>query len=166
MGKAFEKQTKTIEGQGEKQINALADLKPKEIKPRETKPNEYSDYFFNGLAKIRESYEPVDFDDVTCNFKGLRIPSLSFSKCKGLLYIFKSIYNGYVTLEYAEKEQIELRKDLGCIKQGDPRDKSEEQKKTINNIKNPYNSREEVAKMFNNYARNMSRNIYGSKKGD
>ena len=30
LGKAFEKQTKTIEDQGKKQIDALADLKPKE----------------------------------------------------------------------------------------------------------------------------------------
>ena len=44
LGKAFEKEIKTIEDQGEKQIDALADLKPKEIKPRETKPNEYADY--------------------------------------------------------------------------------------------------------------------------
>ena len=36
LGKAFEKQTKTIEDQGKKQIVALANLKPKEIKPRET----------------------------------------------------------------------------------------------------------------------------------
>ena len=34
LGKAFKKQTKTIEDQGKKQIDALADLKPKEIKPR------------------------------------------------------------------------------------------------------------------------------------
>ena len=38
LGKAFEKQIKTIEDQGKKQIDALADLKPKEIKPRKTKP--------------------------------------------------------------------------------------------------------------------------------
>ena len=38
------KQIKTIEDQGKKQIDALADLKPKEIKPRETKPNTYSEY--------------------------------------------------------------------------------------------------------------------------
>ena len=38
--KAFEKQIKTIEDQGKKQIDALADLKPKEIKPRRTKPRE------------------------------------------------------------------------------------------------------------------------------
>ena len=62
LGRAFEKQTKTIEDQGKKQIDALADLKPKEIKPRETKPNKYGDYFPDGLAKIRESYKPIDFN--------------------------------------------------------------------------------------------------------
>ena len=69
LGKAFEKQIKTIEDQGKKQIDALADLKPKEIKPRETKPNKYGDYFIDGLAKIRESYKPIDFNDLTYNFK-------------------------------------------------------------------------------------------------
>ena len=65
-------------------------------------------------------------------------------------------------LEDVEKEQKDLKRDLGRIKQGDPRDKSKEQKKTINNIKNLYESREEVVKMFNDYAKNMSRNIYDS----
>ena len=34
LGKTLEKQTKTIQDQGKKQIDALADLKPKEIKPK------------------------------------------------------------------------------------------------------------------------------------
>ena len=69
LGKAFEKQTKTIEDQGNKKIDALVDLKPKEIKPRETKSNEYRDYFLNGLAKIRKSFKPANFYDLTYNFK-------------------------------------------------------------------------------------------------
>ena len=78
LGKAFEKQTKTIENQGKKHVHALADLKPKEIKPSEKKPNEYGDYFLNGLARMRESFEPFDFYDVTYNFKDLRFPSIIF----------------------------------------------------------------------------------------
>ena len=163
MGKAFEKRTKTIENQEKKQIDALANLKPKKIKPRETKPNKYGDYFIDGLAKIQESYKPVDFNDLTCNFTDLRIP-VGFIKFKGPLHVFKSIHNGDIPLEDIEKEQIEVKRDLGHIKQGDPRDKSEEQNKTIGNIKNLYNSREEVVKMFNDYTRNMSRNIYDSKQ--
>ena len=66
---------------------------------------------------------------------------------------FKSIHNGDITLEDAEKQEMELTKDL------------QEQKKTINSIKNLCNSREEVFKMFNDYAKNVSRNIYDSKQG-
>ena len=80
------------------------------------------------------------------------------------MHIFKSIHNGDIPLQDLEKEQVELKRDLGCIKRGDPKDKSKEQKKTIYNIKNLYNSREEVFKMFNDYARNMSRNSYDSKQ--
>ena len=58
--------------------------------------------------------------------------------------MFKSIHDGNITLEDVEKEKIELKRDLGRIKQGDPKDKSQEQKKTINNIKNLYKSREKV----------------------
>ena len=92
------------------------------------------------------------------------IPPVGFIKFKGPLHIFKNICNGYTPLENIEKEQIELKRDLGRIKQGDPRDKSEEQKKTMDNIKTLYNSREEVVKMFNDYARNMSKNIYDLKQ--
>ena len=112
-----------MEDQGNKQIDALADLKPKEIKPRETKTNKYGDYFIDGLARIREFYKPIDFNDLTYNFKDLRILSVGFIKFKGPLHIFKSIHNGDIPLEHIEKEQIELKRDLGCIKQGDPRDK-------------------------------------------
>ena len=80
------------------------------------------------------------------------------------MHIFKSIYNDDTPLEDIEKEQIEFKWDLGRIKQGDPIDKSEEQKKTIDNIKNLYNSRQEFVQMFNDYASNMSRNIYDSKQ--
>ena len=71
-----------------------------------TKPNEYGDYFLNGSAKIRESYELVDFHDVAYNFKDLSIPSVSFSKFKGPMHLFKRIYNGDISLEDVEKEQI------------------------------------------------------------
>ena len=57
MGKAFEKQIKTIEDQGEKQIDALKDLKPKEqTKPIEDKSNNQSKAtaIFNDLINKRK----------------------------------------------------------------------------------------------------------------
>ena len=80
------------------------------------------------------------------------------------MHIFKSVHNGIVTLEEIEKEQIELKRDLGYIKQGYPKNRSKEQKKTINNIKNLYDSREKVVQLFKDYAKNISRNIYDLKQ--
>ena len=102
LGKSFEKQIKTIEDQGKKQIDALADLKPKEIRPRDTKPNKYGGYFIDGLAKIRESYKPIHFNNSTYNFKDLKIPPVGFIKFKDPLHIFKSICNDDTTLEDTE----------------------------------------------------------------
>ena len=59
MGKAFEKQIKTIEDQGKKQVDALKDLKPKEqTKPIEDKPNNQSKatIMFNDLINKRKKY--------------------------------------------------------------------------------------------------------------
>ena len=72
LGKAFEKQTKTIKDQGEKQADDLKPLKPKELKPKETKPIEYDNYFINGLAKIRDSTKTIDFNNLTYNLQVLQ----------------------------------------------------------------------------------------------
>ena len=80
------------------------------------------------------------------------------------MHIFKSIHNGYIPLEIVENEKKELKEELGHTKQGNPKNRSEEQQITIDTIENLHNPRQEVAKMLNAYARNMSRNIYDSKQ--
>ena len=93
MGIAFEKQAKTIEDQGEKQVNALKyleSLKPKKLK--EAKPIEYcdyGDYFLKGLAEIRKNKQPIDLLDLTYNFKDPKIAPISFIKVK---IIFSKVY--------------------------------------------------------------------------
>ena len=54
LGKAFEKQTKTMKDPGEKQIEALTNLKLKEIESNKTKPNKYNDFF-----KARKSQKMI-----------------------------------------------------------------------------------------------------------
>ena len=112
LGKAFEKQTKTIEEQAEKQ----------------TKPNEYGDYFLNGLAKIRESSMAIDFNNSTYFYKGNSAP-IKFIGLEGQLNIFKNIYKGEKTLEDIEKEQVKFRRYLGDIKQGNPKKKDQKNNK-------------------------------------
>ena len=72
------------------------------MKPRETKPNEYGDYFLNGLAKIRESHEPIDFNNLIYHFKNPNISPRNFSEFKGPMHIFKTIHNGNITLDDIE----------------------------------------------------------------
>ena len=75
MGKAFDKQIKTIEDESRKQVNALENLKPKEErKPIEDKSNNKSKSktIFNELINKRkelmiELYDSVDYKKL--NFK-------------------------------------------------------------------------------------------------
>ena len=60
LGKVFERQTKTIEDQGKKQVDALESLKPKEVKSEKTKPIDYDDYYIDRLAEIRKQYKKID----------------------------------------------------------------------------------------------------------
>ena len=157
LGKAFEKQTKTIEDQGKRQVDALLALKPKQIKPKEIKSDDkFSNYFINELAKIRKSYEPIDFNDLTYYLKDSRIAPVNFVEFKGPMHIFKIIHNGDKTLEDMEKEQEKFREKLSYIKQGNPKNRSQKQQNTIFKIANLYNSRRDVVEMFNNYARKIS----------
>ena len=78
MEKAFEKQIKTIEDQGEKQIDALKDLKPKEqTKPIEDKSNNKSKaviIFDNLINKrkglMKELYDSLDYDNLKFEYIG------------------------------------------------------------------------------------------------
>ena len=72
LGKAFEKQIKTIEGQCKKQMDALENLKPKEqTKPIEDKSNNQSKatIIFNELINKRKElmnklYDSVDYNNL------------------------------------------------------------------------------------------------------
>ena len=62
MGKAFEKQIKTIEDQGQKQVDALENLKPKEeTKSIKDKSNNQSKaaIIFNKLINERKNNERI-----------------------------------------------------------------------------------------------------------
>ena len=104
------------------------------------------------MAEIRDSTKSIDFNNLTYNFKGDGSP-ISFIGFKGPLYIFKSIYNGDISLEDVEKDKKTYKYY-----------KSPEQLNTIKSIKNLYESREKVVQLFNNYAKNMYKNIYKSKQ--
>ena len=76
LGKAFDKQIKTIEDQGKKQLDALEKLKREETKPIEDTPNNQSTatIIFNDLISKRKElisklYDSVDYNDL--NFEDI-----------------------------------------------------------------------------------------------
>ena len=109
LGKDFEKQVKTIEDQGKKQIEALENLKLKEIIQDKTKPIEYNNYFIDELAKIQKSIKPIDFNDLIYYYKGSNEP-INFNEYKGMINIFKKIHGGDKTVEDIEQEQNKFKK--------------------------------------------------------
>ena len=71
LGKAFDKQIKTIEDQGKKQVDALEKLRPKETKPIEGTPNNQSKAatIFNELINKRKElmnqlYDSTDYNNL------------------------------------------------------------------------------------------------------
>ena len=78
MGKAFEKQIKTIEDQGKKQVDALENLKPKEeTKPIKDTSNNQSraTIIFNDLINKRKElmnklYDSVDYNNLKFEYVG------------------------------------------------------------------------------------------------
>ena len=78
LGKAFDKQIKTIEDQGKKQVDALEKLKPKEeTKPIENKSNNQSKAatIFNELISKRKElinklYDSVDYNNLKFEYVG------------------------------------------------------------------------------------------------
>ena len=109
LGKAFEKQIKTIEDQEEKQINALKVLEPKAIesgcnnKPVITKEiyDQILEERMNETLKMRGK---IDFNNLTYNFKG-QTTSINFGKFGGPMYIYGHMKNGDTTLQQVEKQQ-------------------------------------------------------------
>ena len=97
------------------------------MEPKKTRPIEVNNYSFDGLAEIRRSIIPIDFENLIYRFKDPNLAPISFIGFRGPNHIFKSIHDGDMALEDVEKDQTRLKSDLGHINQG-PKNK-----KTKNN---------------------------------
>ena len=77
LGKALDKQIKTIDDQGKKQVDALGKLKPEETKPIEDSPNNQSraKIIFNDLISKRKElmsklHDSVDYNNLNFEYVG------------------------------------------------------------------------------------------------
>ena len=90
---------------------------------------------------MRNSTKKILSNNLKYTFKDPNINPIDFIGFKCPLYIFKSIYDGNITLENVEKDQIKLKSDLGYIKQGNRKNRSKEQ----TNATNLYELREKLS---------------------
>ena len=148
MGKASEKQIKTIEDQGQKQVKALENLKPKEqTKPIEDKSNNQSKAaaILNDLINKRKKVMSEFYDSVECNnLKFEYVGStkdVSFYEYKVSKELFNVIKNNLIKFGEVKNKQNEFLNKLSNIKIGKTAD---EQKEVINNLEKFYNSREQI----------------------
>ena len=112
LGKAFEKQIKTIEDQGKKQVDALENLKPKEeTKPIEDKSNNQPKpkIIFNLLMK---DYNNLKFEYVSPT------KDVSFYEYKDSKELFNAIKNNQIKFSDVKNKQNEFLNKLSNVKIG------------------------------------------------
>ena len=126
LGKAFEKQIKTIKDQGEKQIKAIQD------QGKTNKKNTYDAEDTRLISKQREIFielvderlekvtyldKKVDSDDLIYRYTG-NTTDAKFDKFDNALNIIDKIQNGEISLTDVKNNQEKFKSYLGEIKRG------------------------------------------------
>ena len=169
-GKAFDKQIKTIEDQGKKQVDALKILEPKEIesasnnKPVITKEI-YDKTLVERMDEILEMSREISYNKLVYNFKGPTSP-ISFTKFGGPMYTYNQLKNGDTALQEVGKQQKDFKKELNEITLRNPKHKSDNQLYVIKNVKNLYDSRQKIINLLNDNLKIRSEAIYKSKQNE
>ena len=172
--KAFDKQIKTIEDQGKKQVDGLENLKPiegsKAIKyddeSLKQRQETYSKLFDEKLDEIQVLSREIDCKNLNYDFTTKASGPINFIEYNGPFTLFKKIRDGDISLEMTEEDQKKFKGKIGQIKSGNPDHKSGKQLSTIRNVKNLYNPRQKIIDLFNSYSKIRSEALYKSKQNE
>ena len=169
LGKAFEKQIKTIEDQWKKQVKALEDLKLKEqTKAIEGKSDDklsiqkekYDRLLSERVDEIRKRSGEINYNKLIYRFTTPGIVPINFIKFKGPFNTFKEIRDSDKTLQEREEDQKKLKSSLYEITSGNLKHKREYQLDTVKNVQSLYDSRQKVNVLFNDNAKIRSESIH------
>ena len=138
MGKTFEKQIKTTEDQGERQIKAIQNQEEIETFKKYTYDNENTPLIskkkkiFNELAdkrldEITKLNEKVNFDDLIYRYKG----NTADLKLNQFDNAFSKMREGKISLTDAKNNQAIFLSDLNEINRGNKKHRPKEQKNSI-----------------------------------
>ena len=155
LGKALEKQRKTIEDQGEKQVKAIQDKNLVNINEDDykdklllSKEREiFKDIYNKRLDKIEKMNNEIDYDDLDYVVLSSEM-EYKFSVEKDPVSLLKAIKKGEMSLEEAKNKQKDYLKYLNIIRKGN---KNPRQKKTLSNIENYFNARNSAIKFIEDY---------------
>ena len=163
MRKAFEKQTKTIEDKGQKQIKVIQDkVQVKTIEkyaydaddtPLISKQKEiFNELVDEKLEKTTDLDKKVNSNDLIYRYKG-KNADVKFEEFDNAIDITNKILDGKIDLADVKNNQQKFKSYLGEIKKGN---KSKEQKNTLYNIEMLYKARNEAIKLYDDYSLMMS----------
>ena len=156
LGKAIEKQIKTIKGQGEKQVKAIQDKQIVNINKDDykdklllSKEREiFKDIYNKRLNEIEEMSNEINYNDL--NYIVLNTDmEYKFSIEKDPISLLNAIKKGEMSLEEAKNRQKEYLYYLNIIRKGN---KNPIQRKTLSNIENHFNGRNNVIKFIEDYS--------------
>ena len=158
MEKAFDKQIKTTEDQGEKQIKAIQDQgRAKTIKkydyddkdnPLILKQKEiFNELVDEKLDEITELDETVNCDDLIHRCKG-KNSNEKFNKYDSALHLINKMRNGEIKLSDVKNDQTTFKSNLGEIKKINNKKRSKEQRNVLYNIEMLYKARNEAFKFY------------------
>ena len=173
LGKAFEKQTKTIEDQEQKRIKATEEHGKQLIKSSGEKDSlellkqkETFDELVNEkMFEINKLSEGIDFNNLIYHYTG-KSPPKFFVCFKGPLIVYNDIKNGRTSLQEEEKIEEEFQSELNEILKGNLNHKSDIQNNAIKNIRRLYNGQEKNSNFYNDYTRMVSDAKYKSIHGE
>ena len=151
LGKAFEKQIKTIEDQGKKQVDALDTLKSKnQLTMEDVIPNDTlnSNEVKKELYKIKEIEKNVDREKLIYETSEY---IYSFKHFQTIKTFVRDIYEGKITIEGADEYQTNLSVEImNFRKNTKPRSQEKKQEKEIllENLYKFWKGREKVLDAF------------------
>ena len=161
LGKAFEKQIKTIEDQGEKQIKAIQSNKQQSISDNDYKDKLlisrkiefFKDIYNKRLDKIEELNSKIDYDNLKyiVEKSGVKKDSdeYDFNKIKDPITFLNNIKEDKISIQEAKDKQENYYNYLNKIRKGD---KSANQKRTLSNINILFNARDNAIKFYEDYS--------------
>ena len=156
LGKAFEKQVKTIEDQGEKQIKAIQSNKQQSISDIDYKDKLliskeieiFKDIYNKRLDKKEELNNKIDYDNLKYVVERSG-DEYRFNKIEDPLTFLNDIKEGKISIQEAKDQQQNYYNYLNTIRRGN---KNASQKRTLANINILFNARDNAIKFYEDYS--------------